>query len=390
MQHRLRLGAAIYLQPLTDEQIQHYFISAGAALRAVGTALQTDSQLLQLAKSPLMLNIIAVAYHGMSVEDLPSVNLEERRKHLFDAYIERMFSRRGARERYLEEKAKRWLIWLAQRMVQESQTVFLIERMQPSWLGTRRQKWMYAGGIGLIFGLMVGLAGGLIFWPPGGLAGGQIVGLIAGVSIALITGIIVMLLSGLISHQITPAETLKWSWEKAKKKLILGLVAGPFFGLLSGVAVGRLRSQFVGLFEGLIAPGSRLLTGGLILGLIVGLSSGLMFGLIGGGIETRTVPNQGIWQSVKNAIVFALIGVFGLGLATIIMGIPLFWGALPGLFFGLIGGVRAVLCCSGCAPWNCARFLDSATERIFLQKVGGGYIFIHRLLLEHFAQMSLK
>lgn len=399
LQHRLRLGAAIYLQPLADEQIQHYLVSAGAELRAVGAALQTDAQLLQLAKSPLMLNIIAVAYHGMSVEDLPSMNLEERRKHLFDAYIERMFSRRGAGERYPKDKATRWLIWLAQRMVQESQTVFLIERMQPSWLGARRQKWMYAGGSGLIFGLMVGLAGALIFGRPGGLAGGQIVGLIAGVSIALITGIIVMLLSGLISHQITPAETLKWSWEKAKKKLILGLVAGPFFGLLSGVAVGLLRSQFVGLFEGLIAPGSGLLTGGLILGLIVGLSSGLMFGLIGGGIETRTVPNQGIWQSVKNAIVFALIGVFGLGLGAIIMGIPIFWGALPGLFFGLIGGgeaciqhftLRAVLYFSGNIPWNCARFLNSATERIFLQKVGGGYIFIHRLLLEHFAQMSLK
>jgi hypothetical protein len=41
----------------------------------------------------------------------------------------------------------------------------------------------------------------------------------------------------------------------------------------------------------------------------------------------------------------------------------------------------------GYIPWNYARFLDYATERIFLQKVGG-YIFIHRLLLEHFAQMG--
>ena len=35
---------------------------------------------------------------------------------------------------------------------------------------------------------------------------------------------------------------------------------------------------------------------------------------------------------------------------------------------------------------NHARFLDYAAERIFLQKVGGGYIFVHRTLLEHFAQ----
>ena len=32
-------------------------------------------------------------------------------------------------------------------------------------------------------------------------------------------------------------------------------------------------------------------------------------------------------------------------------------------------------------------FLDYAARLVFLQKVGGGYIFIHRLLLEHFAAM---
>jgi hypothetical protein len=27
-------------------------------------------------------------------------------------------------------------------------------------------------------------------------------------------------------------------------------------------------------------------------------------------------------------------------------------------------------------------------ERIFLRKVGGGYIFVHRLLMEHFASLN--
>lgn len=36
-------------------------------------------------------------------------------------------------------------------------------------------------------------------------------------------------------------------------------------------------------------------------------------------------------------------------------------------------------------PWNLVRFLDAAAERIFLRKVGGGYIFVHRSLLEYFA-----
>jgi hypothetical protein len=35
-----------------------------------------------------------------------------------------------------------------------------------------------------------------------------------------------------------------------------------------------------------------------------------------------------------------------------------------------------------------ARFLDYAAERVFLRKVGGGYIFVHRLLLDYFAGMK--
>ena len=37
--------------------------------------------------------------------------------------------------------------------------------------------------------------------------------------------------------------------------------------------------------------------------------------------------------------------------------------------------------------WRVVPFLDHSTERIFLRKVGGGYIFIHRLLQEYFASL---
>ncbi|GER86559.1 hypothetical protein KDW_07210 [Dictyobacter vulcani] len=35
-------------------------------------------------------------------------------------------------------------------------------------------------------------------------------------------------------------------------------------------------------------------------------------------------------------------------------------------------------------PLNVVHFLDDIAEHILLQKVGGGYIFMHRLLLEYF------
>jgi len=134
LQHRLKFQGAITVQPLSLEQIEHYLANAGAELAAVITAVKTDSQLLELASSPLMLNIITLAYRGMSLDELPQMNLDQRRQHLFDTYIERMFHRRGDRYPYPQAQAKHWLIWLAQKMVEQSQTVFFIEQMQPTWL----------------------------------------------------------------------------------------------------------------------------------------------------------------------------------------------------------------------------------------------------------------
>jgi hypothetical protein len=50
--------------------------------------------------------------------------------------------------------------------------------------------------------------------------------------------------------------------------------------------------------------------------------------------------------------------------------------------------VRSLLWRNGSLPWNYPRFLDYAAERILLRKVGGGYIFVHRLLLEYFVSLE--
>jgi hypothetical protein len=39
-------------------------------------------------------------------------------------------------------------------------------------------------------------------------------------------------------------------------------------------------------------------------------------------------------------------------------------------------------------PWHYVRFLEEATERILLQRVGGGYRFIHPLFLDYFASLA--
>ena len=48
--------------------------------------------------------------------------------------------------------------------------------------------------------------------------------------------------------------------------------------------------------------------------------------------------------------------------------------------------LRLLLAATGRAPLRIVRVLDHAVERVFLRRVGGGYIFVHRLLAEYFAK----
>lgn len=52
--------------------------------------------------------------------------------------------------------------------------------------------------------------------------------------------------------------------------------------------------------------------------------------------------------------------------------------------------LRLMLALRGDLPLRAARFLDGATQQIFLRKVGGGYIFVHRLILEYFARHARR
>ena len=384
LSNRLRFQGAVFIQPLTLEQIHQYLKNAGSELDAVNTALEADTILQELAKSPLMLSIMTFAYQGMPITELPGMNLEERRQHLFDKYIQRMFERRGINNKYSKEQSIRWLSWLAQRLSQQSQTVFLIERLQPNWLQKKRQKLIYAISIWLTFILLAATIGELLL--P---TSKMILSLIS-------SSVIFWLIFGV--YRIKTVENLKWSWKKGSNNLIRGIIFGSISGLVIKVTYEIIFNplHWKIIYPQFLPLQLYSLTRGIVFGLSMGLVYGLISGLTAPSIQTRTVPNQGIRQSSKNAVVFGLIGLFVLGTsANILNWAAWFWGIF-GLSFGVAAGggeacvkhfvLRVILYCSGSIPWNYARFLDYATERIFLQKVGGGYIFVHRLLLEYFAQ----
>lgn len=49
--------------------------------------------------------------------------------------------------------------------------------------------------------------------------------------------------------------------------------------------------------------------------------------------------------------------------------------------------LRLVLWWHGCVPWNYAKFLEYASDRFLLQRVGSGYRFPHKYLRDYFARM---
>lgn len=119
-------------------------------------------------------------------------------------------------------------------------------------------------------------------------------------------------------------------------------------------------------------------------------------------VELKKIANQGIISSIKYALIISCtLGCFFLILILPFLGIVASLELsiiLVTIIFYLYGGeasiqhftLRLILYHNGYIPWNYARFLDYCTERHFLQRIGGRYRFIHKLLQEHFAAMSLE
>jgi serine/threonine protein kinase/GTPase SAR1 family protein len=451
LSHRLNVQAAVYLRSLTPEQIQFYLDSLSTDLSGLKHLLREDAALRELAQSPLLLNMMVLAYQGIAVEDLPRTQiLAERRSQVFDAYIDRMFQRQGTANLYSQQQTIRWLNWLAQQMIRQSQTIVLIERLHRSWIHTASQRWLYtsisASMVGLFLALLYGISTGIAF----GIERGLMAGLIAlSITIVVQAAIIWMLfLAEQMPHSPTQAIKLKWAFT-ISTALSIGTTLGLLGGLLSGGSLGIL----LGILSGVVAGIMDRLTGGqftenvlspteklrwswsaiktklifwlpvgfisgltfhaigaltttlpvaILSGLITGITSGILTGLSASSeVETKTFPNQGIWQSAKNFLLIAVISSTTLSVAAILLGIPMpyYFATVFGLLISLsLGGsacivhfsLRLALWLDRRMPWNYAQFLNYATQLTFLQKVGGGYIFVHRLLMEHFAMKGLS
>jgi predicted NACHT family NTPase len=183
--NRFRLQAAILLKPLTETQVKNYLLEARS--RELWYSIEQEPELLRLAKAPLFVSMMALAYEDILIESWKRINsTEEQRKYLLTAYIRRQMT--GEVKQYprgkelRSEQIRHWLGWLARKMEQEGTQEFLLDKMPSSWLETGEQQRVYHFGVKLLGGLIWVIVGLIVT-----LVSGSIWGLIAGAIAAVIS-----------------------------------------------------------------------------------------------------------------------------------------------------------------------------------------------------------
>ena len=384
-----QLRGAVSLQPLTETQIENYLKRLGCSY--LWKPIKDDPEgLLELAKIPLFLSIIPLAYPNGLIRAKKQFNtLQERqeyqvkcRQELFDTYIEHRLNL--LQSRYTKQETKHWLSWLANKLRDEKQTEFFIEKIQPSWLKNNIQKWIYRIGVGLGSGLInflfVFIMSCIVFGVYGGWISGLVHGLILSLFFGLLAGIIGFVWS--FNRKIKMVKSLEFPWRK----------------ILSWASYYFLTTMVLTFLEIFSVKDAVF---GSIFAVII-----IVFFSLGSSPEKTAsrYPNQGFIETAKHSVIFYLsatpIFMAFLYLSQRLISekaVEIEVVVILGLIFALLVGyfcagvaciqhivLRLILWWSGAIPRNYQHFFSYGRELGFIQQVGGRYRFIHHLLREHF------
>jgi hypothetical protein len=403
---------------LPDDQIEWYLEQRKA--EHIWDEIQSNSGLMKLARNPMLLNLMPIAYPDELPDNLPQ-NSQDCQSRLFDDFLHRkLYPPHSITPQpladYDPEKAKYYLAWLAASMGRQdiNKRDFLIEKLQSNWLENKQQKNQYILIRRIIFWLIVQLIFALFLGLTFGLSGEVIIEMSG--NVIMIIALIVWLIFALVFFLIF----------EMSGAIILELIIGPIFDDFDSIelvenidiSLNNLRQKiplilycysvgiglFFGLFFGLFWGPVEGLVGGLIVGVVFVLVPGLIVKLKT-DIKIRKYPNQGIWETgVKSLITMGLT----ITLSLLILIVPqweigenwnltkslilaVFLGILSGYFFG--GGdaftkhfiLRGVLCYHGRIPRNYVHFLNEASACGILKQSGGRYRFYHDKFREHLA-----
>jgi len=393
---------SVEIEPITSAQIQGYLAEVQGEIiqpriAKLDNTINADTTLQEVADTPLMLNVMLLAADAVEWSMLPTdEGADAVRSVIYDAYIEEMLIRPRTGAQYAAEETLKWLQWLAQKMVEHNQTLFLLERMNRSWFKNKEDSFFWVVTIWLYFAvdylLLVVLSRQLLV--------GQDAGSAAEAVSARVGELIWMVLAlkvGLRDVEVKEQIRLNFSLNRQRGSLFTGLAAGLAAGIRYGPMMGLISVLIVWLMSELIfVP-------------IAEPNSGLLVRSSSLDQSSRSSqPNYAIRRSLRNGLSFGLIGGLSLGLSFGLFGGlagGLSFGLFAGLSFGLFGGLicglsagleavikhytlRLNLWLDGSMPLNYVHFLDTCADRILLRKVGGGYMFPHITFRDYFAALT--
>lgn len=304
---------------------------------------------------------------------------------------------------------------------------------------------LQGAGVGLLAGLLFGLVGYFVDVQRRALFEGvDFDPLRAAISVAVTSGFAGALAGalygmltgppGLGLRRIVPVERVRWSLRRGLVSVPVGIALGAavwgLVGLVSGLPLAMIAIYLAAGPPAILGDGvtPELLPLAIVSALVfaaLGAGIGVVYGLIGGlaaALEAGTVtpyatPGAGLRRSARSAATAGLFFLFAGGLSGLLLlaagarvlsaleeGVTIGWsfylyaGALFAVQIGSVGALcfggytlsshlalRLVLWRAGLLPWRLGALLEEGAERALLRRVGGGYIFLHRVFLEHFA-----
>jgi hypothetical protein len=413
---KLSFEGAIEVQPLTQKQITEFFNRFGKEMTGIKQVLKKDSALREMAETPLFLSIMIMAYRDkQDVGILISGDEKAQRKHLFDTYIECMFERSHNKNVPFKNSNVIYnLSWLANKIIEHNAIPFMLENMQPDWV--IEKKWGRRFFFGLMFGIIfVSFVCGYCFFEIGFvyvcfISDSFFINFLVGIYLAfegvwflgLKGGLFFGIIFGLLGwpRKIEMVDKLTWKWKPALYLWTFGAVIGGVAGFLIDLllyAIDMSHGHFMLIFE-----------------IFFGGVSGIIGGFRAKPVVQTSSPGERIYFSKRNAVIILsviplvlnIIIVLALALSPapytsvlFLSLVVLFGGPIIGMIGGLrLGGLaviqhytlRGLLVINKKMYFRIIPFLDHCVDLIFLRRVGGGYIFVHRLLMEHFAEMYVE
>lgn len=371
---RLSFGGAVRVEPLDDAGMTSLLDGRHAVELLAQVA--RDERLRAHLRNPLLLTLLVGTGPLDEGGDAPGWS------RAYERYVDRALVSVSAGER---REIEGRLGFLARAMRAHNTSDLWLERLHFGWLERRwEQVATYAVGVVLVLLLGVGLNLAQVPLTGNSLVSSLTLG--AGVSVSSFA---------YTRGRIKPVESLRWSWRRMIRLLPVTTVCATVIGLAEA-----LRVNFA---ANLVGAG---ITGALL---------AVAFALDASERASKVRPNAGI----RRSLAFALATSFGFGVpAGLLFGLViepyvrrpliasagelastnLMAGVSVGLFvftalFLIYGGftvlmhyvLRLSLAWRTPLPFDLEKMLDRAVDLGLMRRVGGGYVFLHRTLLDFFA-----